>query len=50
MAEMWHGVHLPGVEPEAIQRHASAADLPVDDIVKVADTVVVRPDPDTAAA
>lgn len=31
--------------PEAIRRHAAAADLPVDEIVKVADTVVVRPDP-----
>ena len=31
--------------PEAIRRHADAADLPVDEIVKVADTVVVRPDP-----
>jgi hypothetical protein len=31
--------------PEAIRRHAGAADLPVDEIVKVADTVVVRPDP-----
>jgi hypothetical protein len=31
--------------PEAIRRHASAADLPVDEIVKVANTVVVRPDP-----
>lgn len=31
--------------PEAIRRHASAADLPVDEIVKVADTVIVRPDP-----
>ena len=31
--------------PEAIRRHASAADLPVDEIVKVGDTVVVRPDP-----
>ncbi len=30
--------------PEAIRRHASAAGLPVDEIVKVADTVVVRPD------
>ncbi len=26
-------------------RHAAAADLPVDEIVRVADTVVVRPDP-----
>ena len=31
--------------PEAIRRHAGAADLPVDEIVKVADTVVVREDP-----
>jgi hypothetical protein len=31
--------------PEAIRRHAGAADLPVDEIVKVADTVIVRPDP-----
>ena len=31
--------------PEAIRAHASAADLPADEIIKVADTVVVRPDP-----
>ena len=31
--------------PEAIRDHASRADLPVDEIIKVADTVVVRPDP-----
>jgi hypothetical protein len=36
--------------PEAIRRHANAADLPVDEIVKVADTVVVRPDPAAVAA
>lgn len=36
--------------PEAIRRHAAAADLPVDEIVKVADTVVVRPDPVPANA
>ncbi len=36
--------------PEAIRRHAGAADLPVDEIVKVADTVVVRPDPAAVAA
>jgi hypothetical protein len=36
--------------PEAIRRHASAAELPVDEIVKVADTVVVRADPTPAAA
>ena len=31
--------------PEAIRRHASAAGLPIDEIVRVADTVLVRPDP-----
>ena len=36
--------------PEAIRRHAALADLPVDEIVKVADTVVVRPDPAAVAA
>ena len=36
--------------PEAIRAHAAAADLPVDEIVRVADTVVVRPDPQPAAA
>jgi hypothetical protein len=36
--------------PEAIRAHAAAADLPVDEIVPVADTVVVRPDPAPVAA
>jgi hypothetical protein len=36
--------------PEAIRRHADAADLPVDEIVKVAGTVIVRPDPVLATA
>jgi uncharacterized protein DUF4242 len=31
--------------PEAIRAHADAADLPVDEIIRVADTVIVRPDP-----
>ena len=31
--------------PEAIRRHAGEAVLPVDEIVKVVDTVLVRPDP-----
>lgn len=31
--------------PEAIRAHAEAADLPVDEVVTIADTVVVRPDP-----
>ena len=36
--------------PEAIRAHAAAADLPVDEIVPIADTVVVRPDPSAVAA
>ena len=31
--------------PEAILRHADAADLPATEIIAVADTVIVRPDP-----
>ena len=31
--------------PEAIRRHAYAAVLPVDEIVAIADTVIVRADP-----
>lgn len=31
--------------PEAIRAHAERAGLPVDEIVAVADTVIVRPDP-----
>ncbi len=34
--------------PEAIREHATRADLPVDEIIEVADTVVVRPDPEPA--
>ena len=36
--------------PEAIRAHAAAAGLPVDEIVRVADTVIVRPDPQPVAA
>jgi hypothetical protein len=36
--------------PEAIRRHAGFADLPVTDIIPVADTVVVRDDPVAATA
>ncbi len=35
--------------PEAIHEHASRADLPVTEIVPIADTVIVRPDPVAAA-
>jgi uncharacterized protein DUF4242 len=36
--------------PEAIRAHAAAATLPVDEVVRVADTVIVRPDPVAAGA
>ena len=36
--------------PEAIRAHADAADLPVDEVIPVADTVIVRPDPVAAAS
>ena len=36
--------------PEKIREHASRADLPADEIIKVADTVLVRPDPEPAAS
>jgi Protein of unknown function (DUF4242) len=31
--------------PEAIQKHGEIAELPVDEIIPIADTVVVREDP-----
>ena len=31
--------------PEAIREHANRADLPVDEIIPIVDTVVVRNDP-----
>jgi hypothetical protein len=36
--------------PDAIREHASRAALPVDEIIEVADTVLVRPDPEPAEA
>lgn len=30
---------------DAVRRHATRADLPVDEVIPIADTVVVRPDP-----
>src|SRR5437764_9915404 len=35
---------------EAIREHASRADLPVDEVIRVMDTVLVRPDPEPASA
>jgi hypothetical protein len=36
--------------PDAIRAHAAAAVLPVDEVVPIAGTVVVRPDPVAAGA
>jgi hypothetical protein len=36
--------------PEAIRDHANRAGLPVDEIIEVADTVIVRPDPAAVTA
>ena len=35
--------------PEKVREHAQRAGLPADEIFEVADTVVVRPDPEPAA-
>jgi len=35
--------------PEAIRDHGQRADIPVDEIIPVADTVFVRPDPQPAS-
>ena len=39
-----------GSSPEKVREHAERADLPVDEVIPIADTVVVRPDPEPAAA
>jgi hypothetical protein len=39
-----------GVSPEAIRRHAENTGMSADEIVKVADTVIVRDDPVAEAA
>ena len=36
--------------PEAIRKHAERADLPADEIIPVADTVIIRPDPERSHA
>jgi hypothetical protein len=35
---------------EAIRKHGDVADLPVDEVIPIADTVITRPDPEGAAA
>jgi sporulation protein YlmC with PRC-barrel domain len=37
------------VDEDAIREHAQRADLPVDEIISVSDTIIVRPDPERAA-
>jgi hypothetical protein len=36
------------IGPEAIREHAARASLPMDEVVQVRDTVVVRPDPEAS--
>ena len=38
-----------GSSPEKVREHAERAGLPADEIIEVADTVIVRPDPEPAA-
>ena len=33
------------VSPDAVRKHAEAAGIPCDEVIEVADTVVVREDP-----
>ena len=36
--------------PEALRAHARASDMPADEVVPIADTVIVRPDPAPVAS
>jgi hypothetical protein len=36
------------ISPEAIRAHASAAGLPIDEIITIGDTLIVRADPSAA--
>ena len=36
--------------PDALRQHAERAGLPIDEVIPVADTVLVRPDPEAAPA
>ena len=38
------------VDEAALRRHAELAELPIDEVIPVVDTVIVRPDPEPAAA
>lgn len=37
-------------DPESVRRHAERVDMPADEILEVADTVIVRPDPQPESA
>ena len=37
-------------DDEAVRRHAQRVDMPADEILEVADTVVIRPDPEPEPA
>jgi hypothetical protein len=37
-------------DEEAVRRHAQRVDMPADEILEVADTVVIRPDPQPESA
>jgi sporulation protein YlmC with PRC-barrel domain len=39
-----------GESEEAIRKHAEDAELPCDEVIAIADTVIVRPDPAPAAS
>ena len=39
-----------GSSAEKVREHAERAGLPADEVIKVADTVIVRPDPEPAKA
>lgn len=39
-----------GTSADKVREHAERADLPCDEVVSIADTVIVRPDPEPAAA
>jgi hypothetical protein len=39
-----------GSSEDAVREHASRAQMPADEVTRVADTVVVRPDPEPATA
>jgi Protein of unknown function (DUF4242) len=37
-------------DAEAVRRHAQRVDMPADEVLEVADTVVIRPDPEPEVA